>query len=69
MDTIEFYDVKARAKVQVPMSDVKRKKYERETKNGTTQVRYAVRANHNGTNLTKFVSKDTYESLSVPEEN
>lgn len=69
MSTIQFYDVKARAKVDVPVSDVKRKKYVRETKNGSTQVRYAVRANYNGTNLTKFVSEATYNELSdCPEE-
>lgn len=65
---IEFYDVRKRAKVSVPSSQVKKKKYERQTKNGTTQVRYAVRASVDGTNLTKFVSKDFWESLSAPTE-
>lgn len=67
-DTIEFYDVKKRAKVSVSTSQVKRKKYEKQTKSGDTQVRYAVRAHVDGTNLTKFVSKDMYDSLNVPEE-
>jgi hypothetical protein len=69
MATIEFYDVKLREKVQIDESQIKRKKYERTTKSGATQVRYAIRANNNGTNLTKFVSEATYMGLNVPEEN
>lgn len=68
MNEIEFYDVKKRAKVSVPTSQVKKKKYEKTTKSGQLQVRYAVRAHVDGTNLTKFVSKDMFDSLSVPEE-
>lgn len=68
MATIEFYDVKLREKVQIDESQIKRKKYVRETKNGNTQTRYAIRANNNGTNLTKFVSEATYNELNVPEE-
>lgn len=67
MDKIEFYDVKARQKVSISASDVKKTKYERQTKDGGTQVRYAVRAvSPSGGNLTKFVSKDTWDSLDVP---
>ena len=65
---MQFYDVKARKKVEVPEGQLKKKTYTRKTVNGTTQTRYAVRANYNGTNLTKFVSKDTYEKLDVPVE-
>ena len=68
MATIEFYDVKLREKVQIDETQIKRKKYVRETKNGNTQTRYAIRANNNGTNLTKFVSEATYNELDVPEE-
>lgn len=67
MDQIEFYDVKKRAKVSVPTSQVKKTKYTRTTKDGGTQVRYAVRATVDGTNLTKFVGKDMWDSLSVDE--
>ncbi len=69
MATIEFYDVKLREKVQIDESNVTRRKYERTTKSGSTQVRYALRANNNGTNLTKFVSQADYMALNVPEEN
>lgn len=68
MNEVKFYNVKTRDFVTVPTSQVKKKKYEKTTKSGSMQVRYAVRANVNGTNLTKFVSKDMYDSLSVPEE-
>ncbi len=64
---MQFYNVKTRSKVEVPDTDVKKKKYVRQTTKGE-QVRYAVRANVDGTNLTKFVGKDVYDSLQVPEE-
>lgn len=67
MDNIEFYDVKNRQKVSVPVSSCKKTKYERETKDGKMQVRYAVKAEHNGSRLTKFVSKDMWDQLSIPE--
>jgi hypothetical protein len=66
MDDIEFYDVKNRKKVKVPASSVKRVKYERTTKSGSHQVRYAVKAVLDGVNLTKFVSKDMWDGLDVP---
>ena len=68
MNEVKFYNVKTRDFVTVPTSQIKKKKYEKTTKSGSLQVRYAVRANVNGTNLTKFVSKVDYDSLSVPEE-
>lgn len=67
MADIQFYDVKARKKVAVPTSQVKKTTYERKTATGT-QVRYALRAKVNGTNLTKFVSKLDWEKLDAPKE-
>ena len=64
---VQFYDVKNRKKVEVPESDIKKTKYERKTSKGT-QVRYALRAKFNGMSLTKFVGKDTWDSMDVPEE-
>jgi len=65
MDTIEFYDVKKREKVSIPVSQCRKRTYERPTKDGGVQVRYAVRATTaEGTNLTKFVSKETWDQLS-----
>ena len=65
---IEFYDVKKREKVQIEESQVKKTKYEREGKDGKTNVRYALRAQNEGTNLTKFVSEADWKALDAPEE-
>ena len=65
---VEFYDVKSRQKVEVPDSSIRKTKYERETKDGKTSVRYALRAEHNGTKLTKFVSESDWKALDAPEE-
>ena len=65
---IEFYDVKKREKVQIDESQVKKTKYEREGKDGKTNVRYALRAQNEGTNLTKFVSESDWKALDAPEE-
>jgi hypothetical protein len=67
LDQIEFYDVKKRAKVSVSASQVKKTKYERPTKDGGTQVRYALKAEVDGSRLTKFVSKETWDQVSAPE--
>lgn len=64
---IQFYDVKNRKKVSVPASAVKKVKYERTTKNGKHQVRYAVKAELNGVKLTKFVSQDMWNKLDSAE--
>lgn len=63
MDQIEFYDVKNKKKVSVPASDVEKITYERQTKAGETQVRYALKAVKDGVKLTKFVSKETWDSI------
>lgn len=63
MDQIEFYDVKNKKKVSVPASDVEKITYERKTKAGETQVRYALKAVKDGVKLTKFVSKETWDSI------
>ena len=64
--TIEFYDVRKRAKVGVAEDQIKKTSFERETKSGKTQVRYAIVALVDGSKLTKFVSKDDWEKLNVP---
>jgi L-lysine 2,3-aminomutase len=65
---IQFYDVKSRQKVSVPESQISKTTYERTTKDGATQTRYALRAVHNGTKLTKFCSQSDWEALDVPRE-
>ena len=63
---ITFYDVSKREKVEVPLSEVKKTSYVRETKDGGTQTRYAVKAEFNGSKLTKFVGKEDWDKLDVP---
>jgi hypothetical protein len=65
---IQFYDVKSRQKVSIPESQVRKTKFERTTKAGDIQTRYALRAVHEGTKLTKFCSRADWEALNVPEE-
>lgn len=67
MPDIEFYNVKTRSKVMIPENKVQKTKFERTGKNGQIQVRYAVKAEHEGTKLTKFVSKDLWDKLTAPE--
>jgi len=60
---IEFYNVKKRKKVQIDESEISKKEYPRETSKGT-QIRYALKAkDDDGTNLTKFCSKETYDNI------
>lgn len=63
-ETVEFYDVKTRAKVQVPISDVTKKTYSSETR----ADRHGLRGKYDGRVLTKFVSKANYDALNVPVE-
>lgn len=66
--SVSFYDVKTRQAVEVSESDVTKTKYERTTKDGKVQVRYALRGKFEGRNLTKFVNQATWESMSAPVE-
>jgi len=61
---MEFYNVKKRAKVEVAEAKCTKVVYERTTKAGTKQKRYAVKAkDDDGTNLTKFVTQEAYDKL------
>ena len=66
--SVTFYDVKSRQSVEVADGDVSRTKYERTTKDGKVQVRYALRGKYEGRNLTKFVSEVTWNATSAPVE-
>ena len=55
---------KKKKKVSIDESDIEKKTYERETKEGKKQVRYAFRAvDDDGTNLTKFCSEADWNKL------
>ena len=63
---IQFYDVRKRAKVDVPETQIKKKKYERKTKAGAIQIRYALVAEFEGAKLTKFVNEKEWNSIKAP---
>lgn len=63
---MQFYNLKTRSHVDVPDSAVTKAKMIRKTKNGE-QVRYALKANHEGSTLYKFVNEATYNSTNAPE--
>jgi len=63
MAAIKFYNVKKRASVSVDEGKCCKVVYKKKTSKGV-QERYAVRAKDNdGTNLTKFINKKTYDAL------
>jgi hypothetical protein len=63
---MQFYNLKIRAHVDIPESDVKKKRMTRKTKTGE-QVRYALTAVHEGTPLYKFVNEATFNSSTATE--
>jgi len=63
---MQFYNLKTRSHVEIPENDVKKKKMTRATKTGE-QVRYALTAEYQGTQLFKFVNEATYMSSSAKE--
>jgi hypothetical protein len=63
---MKFYNLKTRSHVDVPDSAVMKTKMVRKTKNGE-QVRYALKAEHNGAQLFKFVSEATYKATNAKE--
>ena len=60
---MEFYNVKTRQKVDLPESGLKKRTLMQ--KNG--RHTYAVTGEENGTKLVRFVSKQQYDALQVPE--
>jgi len=61
-----FYDVKNRKFVTVPAAKVMKTKFERTTKTGKMQTRYAIKAEMDGSKLTKFVSQADWDGLDAP---
>ena len=60
---MEFYNVKTRQKVDIPESGLRKRIMVQ--KNG--RHTYAVTGEENGTKLVRFVSKQQYDDLQVPE--
>jgi hypothetical protein len=62
---VEFYDIKLRKKVMIEEANIVKVTFT--TKKG--QLRYGIRGKtDDGRNLTKFVNKQTWDSMDVPEE-
>jgi hypothetical protein len=68
-DTIEFYDVKEKRRVRIPLSDICKVAYTKPSPiSGKPRTRYALRANFQGRKLVKFTKQATFAALDVPEE-
>ena len=69
--TVQFYNLKTKEKVDVPDSEIKKRRSVRTTSRGTRQERYAVVADVDvdgkPVRMFKFVNKETFDSLHVPE--
>lgn len=65
---IQFYSVKVRRKIGVPLADVRKLRIERKTKSGSVQVRHALAATVDGMRLMKFVSADDWAAIDAPAE-
>lgn len=66
MATFSFYNVKTRQKEEIDESQIRKTTY---VNKKTGRTSYALRAKgSDGTNLTKFVTEDVYNSLNVPTE-
>jgi hypothetical protein len=68
---VEFFNLKTKQKVQIPDNELKKRRSVRMTSGGKRQERYAVIAVVNDGDkplqLFKFVNKETFDSLDVPE--
>lgn len=62
-ESIDFYCVRLRSKITVPVSEVTPVTFDRTVKSGETQTRYALRAEVDGNKLVKFVRKDLYDEI------
>jgi hypothetical protein len=60
---VTFYNVKKREKVEIDEKECTRVVYTRQTAKGE-QKRYALKAQDEGTNLTKFINKETFDKMS-----
>jgi hypothetical protein len=66
--SIEFYNVKKKAKVQIEESKVTKVKYEKENKDGSKKTSYAFKAvDDDGTKLTKFAGEKDWKASAAKE--
>jgi hypothetical protein len=68
---MEFYSVKHRKKVEVPDNKIQKKMFNSGGEGQSSRTRYAAVAETevegSKVKLTKFINKETYDSLKVPE--
>jgi hypothetical protein len=68
---MKFYNLKTKQSVEVPESGIKKRRSVRTTSGGKRQERYAAVADVDVDGKTvrmfKFVNKETFDSLAVPE--
>lgn len=68
---MEFFNLKSKQRVDVPESEIKKRRSVRTTSGGKVQERYAVVAEvqEGGKPLQmfKFINKQTFDGLNVPE--
>jgi len=64
--TIKFYNVKKRESVEIDESKCNKVIYRKETVKGV-QERFGIKSvDEDGTKLTKFCNRDTFDSLDCP---
>ena len=72
-ERVEFFNLKTKKKVEIPDSELKKRRSVRTTSGGKRQERYAaIAVLHEGgkpLQLFKFINKETFDSLDVPEDN
>lgn len=70
---LEFFNLKTKRKVEIADSQLKKRRSVRTTSGGKRQERYAaIAVVHEGgkpLQLFKFINKETFDSLDVPEVN
>lgn len=68
---MEFFNLKSKKTVNIPDSDIRKRRSVRTTSGGKVQERYAavaeVQEGGKPLKLFKFVNKETYDRLDVPE--
>jgi hypothetical protein len=68
---MQFYNLKTKQKVEIPESEVKKRRSVRTTSGGKHQERYAAVADVNvdgkPLRMYKFITKQVFDSLHVPE--
>ena len=67
MKKISFYNVRKKATVEIFEDKCTKCTYEKESKTGKKVIRYAVKAEEEGTKVTKFIGKADYDDLTCNE--